>query len=211
MVDRTWKDESRSRRRFLGVVAGRLKAVIPAPVRRSFPVWLVTAIVIGGGVAGFLVVSPAPAVRADDGATSGIEDCLSCHSRTLELHDKLGPGNQACWACHDSGDMGKLHLADGSQLSLSDSTRLCAQCHQERYDAWSEGTHGISGTVAAVECTACHDPHQPQIALLDITKPHPPAQPAPSPPAIELQVMLGIVGLLAIGVGVAVTQRGGRR
>ena len=184
---------------------------MPKPFRPSFRVRLVTAIVIGGGVAGFLMLSPALTVRADDGAASAIEDCLSCHIRTLELHDKLGSGNQACWACHDSGDMGKLHLADGSQLALSESTRLCAQCHQGRYDSWSEGTHGIPGTVAAVECTACHDPHQPQIALLDITKPHPPAQPPPAPPTVALQVMFGTVVLLTIAVVVAVTQRGGRR
>ena len=154
----------------------------------------------------FLMLLMMPTVGA--ASESGPQlDCLACHTKVLSLHDKLGSGNQACWSCHDAADMGKLHLADGSQLSLSNSTQLCGQCHQGRYNAWKEGTHGISGTIAAVECTGCHEPHQPQIVFLD-TEPHPAPQPAPSPPTVELQVMLGTVGLLVIAVVVAVTQRG---
>lgn len=100
--------------------------------------------------------------------------------------------------------MSMLRLTDGSPLSLADSPQLCGQCHQERYDAWKQGTHGIPGTVAAVKCASCHDPHQPQIALLNITKPPPEVQLSSSPPSVELLRIFGIALLLLIAAGVVV-------
>ncbi len=70
-------------------------------------------------------------------------DCLSHHVQVLKGHDKLGEGNEACWSCHLSTQMTTLHLAGGETLPLSDFPRLCAQCHQKRYEAWNEGTHGV--------------------------------------------------------------------
>lgn len=149
-------------------------------------------------------------VNAADEQSTAIEDCLSCHAKSLEFHDKLGSGNKACWVCHDKTDMGMLRLADESKLSLSESPQLCGQCHQKRFDAWEEGIHGTPGTVATVGCSSCHDPHQPQIALLNITKPHPVPQPDPSPPTVELLLMLGTVLLLTIAVAITVTMKGKR-
>ena len=201
----TKKDNRISRNRSLDCVVTGLIAIISALGRWPARVRCATAMV----VAVVLILLLVPTVYAASELEPPL-DCQACHTQELSLHDKLGSGNQACWSCHDAVDMGKLHLADGSQLSLSDSTQLCGQCHQERYKAWTEGTHGISGTVAAVKCTGCHDPHQPQIALLDITKPHPAPQPAPDAPTVELLVMFGTVGLLVVIVMAAVTQRGGR-
>jgi hypothetical protein len=111
-------------------------------------------------------------------------------------------------ACHDAEHMGEFHLADGSPISSFDSSQLCGQCHEGRYQAWREGTHGIAGLVAGVKCIGCHDPHQPQVALTDITKPHPPAQPPPAPPSDELLVMFAAVSVLAVAVILALVRRG---
>ncbi len=145
-------------------------------------------------------------------------DCLSHHEKVLKGHDKLGSGSEACWACHLSTKMTTLHLAGGeTQFPLSDFPQLCAQCHQKRYEAWNEGTHGVpawkEGSLAIrgtekARCTSCHDPHQPQIVFSGITKPHPPPQPSPSPPSVELLVMLGIPLLLIIAVVVAMVTKG---
>ncbi len=145
-------------------------------------------------------------------------ECLDCHVRELKGHDKLGSGSEACWACHSNRTMGELHLAEGQEkLSLADYPRLCAQCHQGRFEEWAEGTHGapawqegiveIHGT-GRVGCIGCHDPHQPQIALLNITKPHPEPAPSPSPPSTGLLVIVGISVLLVIAVGVVLVTKG---
>jgi len=145
-------------------------------------------------------------------------DCVSCHAKILRGHDKLGEGSEACWTCHYNTEMTTLHLAGGAtQFPLSDSSRLCAQCHQKRYEAWQKGIHGVPawkegepGIPGAekVKCVNCHEPHQPQIALLNITKPHPLPAPSPPPPPSGLLIMLGISLLLIIVVGVAVVKRG---
>lgn len=145
-------------------------------------------------------------------------DCLSCHVRVLKGHNKLGPGSESCWACHSSTEMTTFHLAGGeTRLAMSESTTLCAQCHQARYQAWSEGTHGVpawrEGEPALfgsekVNCANCHDPHQPQVPLLNITRPHPSDTPPPPPPPTQLLTILGISILALAGVGVAVTRGG---
>jgi len=153
--------------------------------------------------------------------TSGLEgplDCLSCHVRILEGHDKLGSGSKACWACHYNMEMGVLHLAVGEErLRLSDYPQLCAQCHQARYKDWVAGTHGIPAwEVGAVDvhgtqrvgCIGCHDPHQPQVSFSPITLPHPPPQPPATFPSLTLLGLLSIALFLAIGAGVAIVRKG---
>ncbi len=208
MLNSIWKDRSIHRSGFPGWIAVGLRTII-SPLAR-LPVWLwpVGVIVVVTVIAGFLATSQTLTVNADDEQDSTIENCLRCHPRKLEFHDKLGSGNRACWVCHDATDMETLHLADGTPLSLTDSAQLCGQCHQERYQAWQEGTHGLPGTIASERCSSCHDPHGPQIALLDITMPHPAPQPDPSPPTVVLQVILGTVLLLTVALAIVVTRRG---
>ncbi len=154
-------------------------------------------------------------------ATPGLEgplDCLSCHTRNLEGHEKLGSGSKACWTCHYNMEMGVLHLAAGEErLKLSDYPQLCAQCHQARYEEWVAGTHGIPawevGIVDVhgarrVGCSGCHDPHQPQVSFSNITIPHPPAQPPATPPSFSLLALFGTALLLAIAAGVAMVRKG---
>ncbi len=123
-------------------------------------------------------------------------NCLQCHTKRLEFHDKLGSGNGSCLSCHDDSHQGSLLLADGTALALSDAAPLCGQCHQSRYRQWGDGTHGLPGT-EGVACTKCHDPHRPQVALLNITEPHPVAAPAPpklpTVPALPLAIGLSVI------------------
>ena len=154
-----------------------------------------------------------PSLKSNE---NGKLECLSCHVRELKGHDKLGSGSEACWACHLSTEMTTFHLAGGdARLSTSESTKLCGQCHQDRYQNWSEGTHGVpawkEGEPAIfggekVICANCHDPHQPQVPLLNITKPHPAPTPSPPPPPLQLLAILGISLVITTGIGIAVTR-----
>jgi hypothetical protein len=156
---------------------------------------------------GFLLVAAVTTVTANTEPNQSL-GCLSCHQKTLEFHNQLGSGNKACWSCHDSSDMTSLRLTDGTRLSQAESSQLCGQCHQARYKAWQEGTHGFPGTIAIGKCTDCHDPHQPQMAFLDITKPHPAAAPpAPSVP-LNLVMMVAISLVLVTVLTIIMVQQG---
>jgi len=163
-----------------------------------------------------LALAIGTALPSLDANKEGKLDCLSCHVRVLTGHDKLGAGSAACWSCHLSTEMTTFHLAGGdTRLSAADSTKLCAQCHQLRYQAWNEGTHGIPAWKEGepqifgsekVPCVNCHEPHQPQVPLINITKPHPAPTPAPPEPPLQLLSILGISLLVTIGLGIAVTR-----
>ncbi len=75
--------------------------------------------------------------------------------------------------------------------------------------AWREGETALLG-VEEIGCINCHEPHQPQIALLDITKSHPLSSPSPPPPPGELLAIVGIALLLTTGIGVVIMIRGER-
>ncbi|MBI2829625.1 MAG: c-type cytochrome [Chloroflexi bacterium] len=148
-------------------------------------------------------------------------NCVSCHQQRLIGHDKLGTGSEACWSCHMSTQMTTLHLAGGAtQFPLEDFPRLCGQCHQKRYEAWQQGTHGVAafkegdtetrGTEKA-KCISCHNPHRPQVVLSNITKPHPEPAPEPPPPPVQLMGMLGISLFVVVALGVAAVRGGGEQ
>jgi hypothetical protein len=142
---------------------------------------------------GVMLFATATAVKAE-GETATL-DCLSCHPKTLQFHDQLGSGNEACWTCHSSTNMFMLRLVNGTAIPLAESPQLCGQCHQVRYTAWNEGTHGIPGTVASGKCTDCHNPHAPQMNFVGITKPHP--DPTPPPPAVPFDLVM----IVAVSLG----------
>jgi hypothetical protein len=77
--------------------------------------------------------------------------CSDCHARVMERHQF--PTNP-CTSCH-SQDMSTITLKNGSTIPLEESGPLCAQCHNDIYNAWIEGKHGIS----EFKCVECHDPH----------------------------------------------------
>ncbi|MDP3879726.1 MAG: hypothetical protein Q8Q07_05405 [Dehalococcoidales bacterium] len=158
--------------------------------------------------------TPLPTAATKEGAL----DCLSCHVRVLKGHDKLGEGSEACWSCHYSKKMEVLHLASGeTKLPLSDYPQLCAQCHRKRYEEWVAGTHGVPAWgeetleahgVEQVRCAGCHNPHQPQLALLNITKPHPASAPDPPSPPGELLAIVGISLFFGIALTTAMLRQG---
>lgn len=207
------------RKRFSDDAVQVLETFASVPDGRFLQICLVGAIVIVITLTGFLFLPHAATANAAPEPDAPL-DCLSCHVRVLKAHDKLGSGSEACWACHSNVEMGMLHLASGEvQFPLVEFSQLCAQCHQNRYQAWVDGTHGVPAWneggievpgVERVGCTGCHDPHQPQIVFSNITKPHPPPQPSPSPPSVFLLVLLGGSALLIVAVGVAVVTKGER-
>ena len=137
-------------------------------------------------------------------------DCLGCHPRQMQYHDKLGLGNKACWVCHDSTDMKILHLPDGDTLTLDDSAPLCGQCHSARYQAWLDGTHGVPSTdpsTPKVQCSACHHQHAPQVVFTNITLPHPSPHPSPNQPSTGLLVLLGTASVLLASLGIVLIKR----
>ncbi|MBI2831733.1 MAG: hypothetical protein HYX79_05705 [Chloroflexi bacterium] len=172
---------------------------------QQFRWWFACAAVVAAAITGFLFAGTQ--TSADSPAGEPL-NCTSCHSKTaLRFHDKLGSGNTACLVCHDATDMKKLRLLNGNTLPRSESSQVCGQCHQERYAAWKAGTHGIPGTVAAVSCTTCHNPHQPQMAFLNMTKPHPPPDHTPPPPSVDLAVILGTTFLSLVVIGIVISKQ----
>ena len=136
-------------------------------------------------------------------------DCLGCHPRQMQYHDKLGLGNKACWVCHDSTDMKILHMPDGDTLTLDNSAPLCGQCHSARYQAWLDGTHGFpvaDPNAPKPQCSACHHQHAPQVVFADITLPHPSPQPTPNQPSAGLLFLLGAASVLLASLGIVLVK-----
>lgn len=167
------------------------------------------------------LIETAQIVQRELAAPDGeIQNCTACHNKVLRGHDQLGEGSEACRSCHGI-EMGTLHLASGeTMLPLSESVRLCSQCHQQRWGDWEDGTHGTpvpqvdkseDGVAEKAGCISCHDPHQPQVVLTNMTRTHPaPAPPPPPPPSEVLAILGGIVLLLGIAAGAVIRTRGGR-
>lgn len=119
--------------------------------------------------------------------------CMDCHGEKdqppnptrRELVDKHtniklvghGEGQRWCMDCHDLNDRDSLHLAGGELLPITESTRLCGQCHSDIYRDWKVGIHGKrtgywNGPKRYLLCVNCHNPHKPHFT---------PLKPLPSP------------------------------
>ena len=115
--------------------------------------------------------------------------CATCHTTRVanrqnrstkdldQFHQglKLNHGRLACVACHDSQDgYAGLHLADGTAVAFADTMQLCAQCHGTQFRDYQHGSHGgmtghwdrTRGPRERNHCLHCHDPHAPQIAVV---------------------------------------------
>jgi hypothetical protein len=101
-------------------------------------------------------------VDANDQPTKPLPNGMKKHEITLEVHDVLGKGGEACLMCHDdpTRDPGKLKTPDGSLVDITgDVSRVCQKCHFEKYREFKQGIHGKDQP----KCTSagCHDPHTP--------------------------------------------------
>tara|TARA_R110002096_G_scaffold239101_1_gene430716 strand:- start:76858 stop:77229 length:372 start_codon:yes stop_codon:yes gene_type:complete len=92
----------------------------------------------------------------------------------------LAHGNLECASCHLADTPDLLHIAAGESFSISESMRLCSQCHGLIRTAYDNGAHGgmrgywdlQRGPRERNDCIACHNPHSPA---------HPQVIPAPGP------------------------------
>ncbi len=108
--------------------------------------------------------------------------CTSCHfgrtvvmadDRIEDAHQNIQPVHPeetgaTCSTCHLADDVERLALAQGAPVTLSESYRLCAQCHFRQVEAWANGAHGKrldgwQGRRVVMGCGDCHDPHSPAI------------------------------------------------
>ena len=130
-------------------------------------------------------------------------DCTTCHDRPLEKHDVLGEKAYACLSCHGEIHGLGLELVNGTVYAPDDPVALCAQCHNERYTGWAQGTHGTAEDPEA-KCTECHDPHDPVVNEISTLPPLSPRAPAWNPPAdvsTALVVVMGLIGFAVIIMG----------
>ncbi len=113
--------------------------------------------------------------------------CSDCHEgeptdrtvRELEDdHDEMDfeHGDTWCLHCHDVEDRDRLHLADGTLVSLDESWKLCTQCHAHKRAEWRAGVHGKRsghwwGPKEYRTCVACHNPHSPPFKPLELLPP----------------------------------------
>lgn len=199
------KDKECSGRSFLSYVNIKLKTIVSGPHRRPIKYWLCGIVLVVLATVFLLGQNTNHAGAAPQ--SDPLLECSSCHTKILVGHDKLGPGDEACLVCHDTSGMAALHPAGGVSLIPEDSPQLCGQCHQKRYKAWQEGTHGIPGP-STEKCTDCHEPHQPQLAFVNITRPHTENKLFIPPPPVELLQVVGVSLLLLVIAGVVVARRG---
>ncbi len=122
-------------------------------------------------------------------------DCTSCHERPLQKHDVLGEKSTACLSCHGDIHELKLQLVNGDTYPNDEPVKLCAQCHNERYSDWSQGTHGAHDDPQAV-CTECHDPHIPIINNISTLAPIPVREFPEPPSSVAKYAFVGVLLIL---------------
>ena len=108
--------------------------------------------------------------------------CTSCHfGRTVvmtddridDAHQNIQPVHPeetgaVCSTCHLADNVERLALTQGEPVTLTESYRLCAQCHFQQAEAWAGGAHGKrldgwQGRRVVMGCGDCHDPHSPAV------------------------------------------------
>ncbi|MEE9404985.1 MAG: hypothetical protein V3V20_08825 [Algisphaera sp.] len=116
-------------------------------------------------------------------------NCTTCHAtreanrttndgaQLVDFHTGLhsNHGGLTCVSCHnDEENYSSLHRADGRPIAFEKQIQLCAQCHGPQHRDYVNGSHGgmtgywdlTRGGRTRNTCTDCHDPHAPQIPLV---------------------------------------------
>ncbi len=103
-------------------------------------------------------------VRPPDFSVSNADPLNEFHQGLNYRHGQL-----SCLSCHNAEDYTTLRLADGTAIGLSESIKLCGQCHGPQYRDYQKGAHGgmmgywdlTKGPRYRNQCIDCHDPHIP--------------------------------------------------
>lgn len=159
-------------------------------------------------------------VGADGEPTKPLPNGFEKHEIELEVHDILGEGSTACFACHDDAarDPGKLKLPDGSLVDITgDVSKVCRRCHFQKYREWEVGIHGRGE--AKCSAAGCHDPHTPswiyvaalppfqgtgmEVRAVGETEPFKPMASPPVPAPVYTPAWLSIVAAVGSVVALA--------
>ncbi len=124
-------------------------------------------------------------------------NCNSCHNVTLLKHNVLGVKSGTCLSCHGDIHELRLQLINGTTYSLNDPVALCGQCHNERLQAWQQGTHG-SVTNRFASCTVCHQPHNPIVAGIATVPSIPDREFLKSSPSETISIIAVVVSLFLV-------------
>ncbi|UCD44233.1 MAG: hypothetical protein JSV27_08840 [Candidatus Bathyarchaeota archaeon] len=126
-------------------------------------------------------------------------DCETCHDRPLSKHDKLGEKAFACLSCHGEIHSLEVKLINGTVYPRDESVALCAQCHNERYTSWKQGTHGKPEDHDA-HCVECHDPHDPVVSGISTLPAVLPRETAGAPSISFTTAFIIVIELLGFSV-----------
>ncbi len=133
-------------------------------------------------------------------------DCTTCHDVQLVTHSQLGVKEYACLSCHGDIHELKLQLINGTILDLNDSSKLCGECHNQRYIWWKEGIHVETHEAnSQAQCTDCHQPHDPKITGIETLPYIPPREPGPQ---ANLFLVTSVVVVIEILILAAFIMRG---
>lgn len=125
-----------------------------------------------------------PVLRASPPLSDDVFPCVDCHDASEEVdstrrvleddHDtlELAHGELWCLSCHSPAHRDQLQLADGTLVEMTESWKLCTQCHGKKLADWRAGVHGKrtghwAGTSEYRTCIECHDPHAPPFKSLE--------------------------------------------
>jgi hypothetical protein len=131
---------------------------------------------------------PAPVLRPSPPLSDEVFPCVECHNAAEPVdttrrvlkddHETLtlAHGDLWCLSCHSPAHRDQLQLADGTLVEMTESWKLCTQCHGKKLADWRAGVHGKRtgfwwGPKEYRACVECHNPHAPPFKPL---KPLPP-------------------------------------
>lgn len=134
----------------------------------------------------------------------GVPDpaCLSCHEINMETHNILGTESENCVMCHDEIYMTRLHLLNGTDVVVRDSTLICAQCHSDSYYEVKMGLHSNTHEIDKI-CTDCHSPMRPYIMINETLPPLPDIEQSLEGTQAIIPPYLFFLGM-ALAIGIAI-------
>jgi hypothetical protein len=134
-------------------------------------------------------------------------DCTECHEVDLNTHDAWGSGAENCLTCHDALYMTRLHLLNGTQLAISESSILCKQCHNDVYYEWELGIHsGQDGQEKL--CTDCHNSMGPLVIGNHTLPPLEKREGNGIPAAVAMPTIFWLGAVAVMGGGAAIAYFG---